>query len=351
MEGIGVFNGKQVELIEAIINGIIEIIDSYLASHENTNGECKCPTIGCHEKATYIDHAFIMECKRLSTEARTNIIESDQTPTNNQLQMKTCLSLYYYCWKHMHNLKWDLVDLHYRYVYECTSFLLSIYTMIYSVSGSCSSSSSSSNSSIVRTMTSIDASRRAVKILDMGLINGARGPCHELMVQYASSLHMNCDNNNADINEYNINSGVVVEQRIDMKHLPICHMNHVPIDIVSRVPPDLITFQSKYLSRNKPLLIKNAISDWPAMSKWSNLEYLRDVCGHRYIPIEIGGYLDENAKSTITSMNEFIGKLSNKSTYYMYVYVCVSFTYIHIFSIHIHIEITNNRILLFVYFR
>ena len=39
------------------------------------------------------------------------------------------------------------------------------------------------------------------------------------------------------------------------------------------------SFYDNFVSLNKPCLIKNAISHWPAMNKWSDKEYLKTLCG------------------------------------------------------------------------
>lgn len=38
-------------------------------------------------------------------------------------------------------------------------------------------------------------------------------------------------------------------------------------------------FVVNYEIANKPLIVKNAVNDWPALKKWQNLEYLSKVCG------------------------------------------------------------------------
>lgn len=39
------------------------------------------------------------------------------------------------------------------------------------------------------------------------------------------------------------------------------------------------SFYDNFVSLNKPCLIKNAISHWPAMNKWQNKGYLKSLCG------------------------------------------------------------------------
>ena len=289
MERDNLLDEKQMNLLETSAAGLSEIMDSYCTKRDDNSNECNCPTIGCHNEVSYMDRAFLQECKRQITETRGNIER-----TNDQLQTKACLSLYFYCWKHLHDLKWDLVDLHYRYAFECASLNMSIYTVTTSSSA-------------------MDLTARAIKILDMGLIHGARGPCYNHLVQYASHLHATCKESSplaigAPVTWKKCDYSCVRKnppRPIDMKHLAINLENHIPVDTYAEL--DLITFHTQYLAKNKPVLMKNAINDWPAVQKWSNLEYIRNMCGHRYVPVEIGGYLEENAKSTIISIHDYIG--------------------------------------------
>ena len=49
--------------------------------------------------------------------------------------------------------------------------------------------------------------------------------------------------------------------------------------------------------QNKPFIIKNSISGWPALNEhpWNNLDYLKKVVGaYRTVPIEIGKNYTEN---------------------------------------------------------
>ena len=47
------------------------------------------------------------------------------------------------------------------------------------------------------------------------------------------------------------------------------------------------SFYDNFVSLNKPCLIKNAISHWPAINKWQNQGYLKELCGEntsKYYP-------------------------------------------------------------------
>lgn len=75
-------------------------------------------------------------------------------------------------------------------------------------------------------------------------------------------------------------------------------------------PPSLITFTNHLRKNPTPLLIKNAMNHWPALSTrpWSNLSYLRTTAGaSRTIPIEIGSkYTDDTWTQKLVTFGEFL---------------------------------------------
>jgi len=78
-------------------------------------------------------------------------------------------------------------------------------------------------------------------------------------------------------------------------------------------------FVNNYKCCNKPVLIKNALSHWPAISENSNrhwsVSYLQKVTGYRTVPIEIGSrYTDDDWTQTMMTVNDFVNKyVLNKS--------------------------------------
>jgi len=64
------------------------------------------------------------------------------------------------------------------------------------------------------------------------------------------------------------------------------------VDIVD-APPDPLTFYRNWVSQNRPLIIKNAAKDWPALTKWTEL-YLRENLGDVNVTVSVtpNGYAD-----------------------------------------------------------
>ena len=71
---------------------------------------------------------------------------------------------------------------------------------------------------------------------------------------------------------------------------------------------DLNDFYLNYFNKKEPIIIENAIDDWPAIEKW-NLNYLANKSAYRLIPVEIGSkYSDTNWTQKVLTIKEFIDK-------------------------------------------
>ena len=43
-------------------------------------------------------------------------------------------------------------------------------------------------------------------------------------------------------------------------------------------------FKSEYVAGSRPCVIKGAVSHWPALRKWRDRDYLKQVCGRQPVP-------------------------------------------------------------------
>ncbi|XP_055315488.1 bifunctional peptidase and arginyl-hydroxylase JMJD5 [Sitodiplosis mosellana] len=76
------------------------------------------------------------------------------------------------------------------------------------------------------------------------------------------------------------------------------------IDILER--PSIQHFKENYFNRSQPVILRDCMSQWPAMSKWNTINYLLDVCQNRVIPIEIGkNYTNENWSQDLCKFEDF----------------------------------------------
>ena len=47
---------------------------------------------------------------------------------------------------------------------------------------------------------------------------------------------------------------------------------------IENSPESSLEFYRNWISFNRPLIIRNAVSHWPAMKKWQNNQYLLQKC-------------------------------------------------------------------------
>jgi len=89
---------------------------------------------------------------------------------------------------------------------------------------------------------------------------------------------------------------------------PIIHLNH---QIPTVDCPSLMYFQQHYLNKEIPVVIKNALTNWPAFyedTKWT-IDYIKHQAKNRTVPVEIGRqYTSEDWTQTLMTMGNFIDK-------------------------------------------
>ncbi|XP_029349598.1 bifunctional peptidase and (3S)-lysyl hydroxylase JMJD7 isoform X2 [Echeneis naucrates] len=94
-------------------------------------------------------------------------------------------------------------------------------------------------------------------------------------------------------------------------------------------PPDPLQFYRDWIGPNKPCIIRNAISHWPALSKWTP-EYLRKKVGSKVISVAVtpNGYADavdgdrfvmpEERKMSLSAVLDIIeGKVQQRGVFYV----------------------------------
>ncbi|GLE01631.1 hypothetical protein PINS_up010465 [Pythium insidiosum] len=88
---------------------------------------------------------------------------------------------------------------------------------------------------------------------------------------------------------------------------------------IPRIPmPSLQQFRDCYMLINSPVIITGGMDHWPAMGterSWEDLSYIRRVCGHRTVPIEIGSsYLEDDWGQQLMTVNAFIDRFLEPSS-------------------------------------
>ncbi|KPP58941.1 jmjC domain-containing protein 7-like [Scleropages formosus] len=94
-------------------------------------------------------------------------------------------------------------------------------------------------------------------------------------------------------------------------------------------PPSPLEFYREWIGPNKPCVIRNAISHWPALHKW-NLSYLRDTVGSKVISVAVtpNGFADavhgdrfvmpEERQMTFSALLDVVeGKVESEGVFYV----------------------------------
>lgn len=100
------------------------------------------------------------------------------------------------------------------------------------------------------------------------------------------------------------------------------------IDCLPTMPePSPLLFKLRYRWGRRPVLVKGAASTWPAMDKWKNFDYLREVTKEKTVAVKYNakGIFDYNASATTgkvdclsLSFEDAVNKISKPgSTYYI----------------------------------
>ncbi|CAM6129797.1 unnamed protein product [Calypogeia fissa] len=77
--------------------------------------------------------------------------------------------------------------------------------------------------------------------------------------------------------------------------------------IEERCLPSVESFARDFFLPGFPVVIKNGITHWPAITKWKDLDYLLKVAGNRTVPVEIGEhYLAPGWKQELMTIGELL---------------------------------------------
>jgi [protein]-arginine 3-hydroxylase / protease len=63
----------------------------------------------------------------------------------------------------------------------------------------------------------------------------------------------------------------------------------------------------KYFNEGIPIIIENSMDEWPALNKWKDLNYFKNVCGFRTVPVEFGkSYTSQDWTQKLLMVSDFI---------------------------------------------
>lgn len=86
---------------------------------------------------------------------------------------------------------------------------------------------------------------------------------------------------------------------------PSSEYSNSSVDILNC--PSIDIFQQNHFLKRKPAILTHCMDQWPALTKWSNPNYLIQMAGERTVPIEIGShYTNEDWSQDLVKFKDFI---------------------------------------------
>lgn len=117
------------------------------------------------------------------------------------------------------------------------------------------------------------------------------------------------DKNIIDIieNSSNLKDIVAKEYYTSKNEFPIVDFNEKELlkkdQILILSDPNLTLFRN---NMNKPILIFDFVSNWPALTKWKSPNFWINLAGHRFFPVELGdNYMSKEWNQDIIQLNEY----------------------------------------------
>lgn len=145
-----------------------------------------------------------------------------------------------------------------------------------------------------------DVIKEALKIIDFGILFGCPTDAEPNLLQNcASHLHSAFiqDNSEPEIDGRRVSNNT--------HNFENNAYNCNALDVINR--PSMEHFLTNYISADKPVILDNCISHWPAMTKWQDQNYFIKLAGLRTVAIELGrDYTDSKWTQKLMTLEEFI---------------------------------------------
>ena len=159
-----------------------------------------------------------------------------------------------YLWERIHDGKWLNIHPTYRYFYGNLCAIVGYYSWI-----------TNSNGNKIHDVTFIS---RQFRLLDLGLLLGSP-ESFDLLHHIISVIQSSSPVTLPLASLAHISSPEVLRRSTLPISLPQLRQS-IPVESC----PDILRFSNQYFSRNQPVILKNCIQDWPALSLWADLHYI-----------------------------------------------------------------------------
>jgi hypothetical protein len=192
--------------------------------------------------------------------------------------LKLSNELYDLCWEKLHTGHWSSVRLIWRDAFAFSTWLTTM------------------NKIKMMKQENLQQLQEIMKLLDLGIMMGGdryREDLHDLVEQ----IHSFC------VKCYGYPSSKIITEQPQLKRKKYS-------DNIQRISnPSLTQFIEKFYKPQIPVIITQAIDDWPAINSWQNLDYFKQIAGYRIVPVEIGtDYVSKNWTQKLMTFNDYIDK-------------------------------------------
>ncbi|XP_046686991.1 bifunctional peptidase and arginyl-hydroxylase JMJD5-like [Homalodisca vitripennis] len=199
-------------------------------------------------------------------------------------------------WEELNTGHWSMVPESQRSVYSTASLLKVVALVHQAVQESADSS--------------LSFLKQAVKTADLGLL---LGNSHRDQLTSAAKVLSEA------INQAEPKLGSSVHETLQSSDIP--HLQVVTDPIVELHSPSLETFSSQHFYPRVPVKITGCMSHWPALRRWSDLDYLLEKAGSRTVPVELGSsYSHADWSQQLMTLRQFVTQYvagANKSPGYL----------------------------------
>ncbi|XP_030526663.1 lysine-specific demethylase JMJ30 isoform X1 [Rhodamnia argentea] len=158
--------------------------------------------------------------------------------------------------------------------------------------------------------------KEALRVLDLGLIMGGtllrkdlEAAVERLSVEARDARFLGgqeCEEEGLDKR--------LVREGIDLdKVLRILPIKSLSLKTVARRSAlSLEGFLREFFLSDCPVVITDCMSQWPARTKWNDMDYLKTIAGDRTVPVEVGkNYLCSEWKQELITFSQFLERLQS----------------------------------------
>ncbi|XP_023942289.2 lysine-specific demethylase 8 [Bicyclus anynana] len=146
-----------------------------------------------------------------------------------------------------------------------------------------------------------DSIKEALRIIDFGILFGCPVDAEPKLLQAcATSLHsaltIVCETSG-------VSTRSIFNNDIDLKNNYL--INLTILDVISC--PTMESFFREHILAEKPVVLDNCISHWPALTKWQDQNYFIKLAGLRTVSVELGkDYTDSKWTQKLMTIEDFI---------------------------------------------